>query len=175
MAENERPTGLAIINAIRAERDSNEAPDRSNLNDTLVKSALWKENTLKEIDQATQPIRTRDLCPEEAGARGTNHSVPCGENDDSAGHDERKHAAILQRRDDEIKRLHETIVELEAENAQLIAQHRDELDARQKEMLEFQAAYDQFQEQSDLLMNELDQENERLRLECKLNNKRSIL
>lgn len=175
MAENKRPTGLAIMNAIRAERESNSAPDRSNLNDTLVKSAIWKENTLDKIDQSTQPIRTRGAHTEEASALGTNQSVLCGENDDSAGQEERRQAATLRRRDDEIKRLHETIVELKAENDRLTAQHRDELDARKMELLDFQAAYDQFQQQSDQLMNELDEENGRLRLECKLNNKRSIL
>ena len=152
MAENERPSGLAIINAIRAEREANRASDRSNLNDTLVKSSLWKENTLQQVD-----------------------ATLTGENDDSASQAERRQAATLRRRDEEIERLQQTIVKLEAENARLTAEHQDELDSHRIELAEFQAAYDQFQQQSDQLMNELDEDNERLRLECKLNNKRSML
>ncbi len=152
MTENERPSGFTISNAIRAERESNSESDRSNLNDTLVKSSVWKENTLQKVDSSLT-----------------------GENDDSAGQKERRQAETLRRRDDEVKRLHQTIVELEAENATLTAQRQDELDSHRIELAEFQGAYDQFQQQSDLLMNELDQENERLRLECKTNNKRSML
>jgi DNA anti-recombination protein RmuC len=175
MAENKRPTGLAIMNAIRAERNSDRESDRSNLNDTLVKSALWKKNTLQEIDQSTQPIRTREVRPEGSSDSDAEQYVQSAENDDSAGQVERRQAETLRRRDDEIRRLHETIVELEAENDRLVAEHQEDLEAHKNEILEFQAAYDQFQEQSDQLMNELDEENGRLRLECKLNNKRSIL
>lgn len=81
----------------------------------------------------------------------------------------------LQKRSDEIEGLRQAIVRLETENASLIAEHQRELDARRVELLEFQKAYDQFEQQSDQLLNELDQQNERLRTESRRHNSRSLL
>lgn len=87
----------------------------------------------------------------------------------------RTQSATLQRRSEEIERLQQTIVKLKAENARLTAEHQNELDAQKVELLEFDEAYNQFQQQSDLLLNELDQENERLRVESRRQNRRSLL
>lgn len=87
----------------------------------------------------------------------------------------RKQSATLKRRSEEIERLQQTIVKLKAENARLTAEHQVELEAQKVELLELDDAYNQFQQQSDLLLNELDQQNELLRAECKLQNRRSIL
>jgi hypothetical protein len=76
----------------------------------------------------------------------------------------------LQDHVDEIERLQQRIAELEAENARLIAQRRNILEAQKIELLELQHAYDQFQQESDLLLTELDQENRRLRIEMPLIN-----
>ena len=152
MADNERPTGLAIINAIRAERQSRELTDRSNLQETLVKSALWKKNTLQQIANDPHVDDTNGADPEE-----------------------RRQADTLRRRDDEIDRLRQVVAHLEAENARLDAERQSEFDARKTEALDFQRAFDQFQQESDALINELDEENQRLRDACKLNNKRSLL
>jgi len=152
MAEHERPTGLAIINAIRAQRQSGSVPDRSDLQDTLVKSVQWKKNTLQQIA-----------------------NDPRADDNDSADRDERRQVDTLRRRDDEIDRLQQIVAHLEAENAKLDAMRQSEFDARKTEMLDFQQAFDQFQTESDLLLNELDEENQRLRTECKLNNSRSLL
>lgn len=152
MSDNERPTGLAIINAIRAQRELRGTSDRTNLNDTLVKSARWKENTL-----------------------GALASGPSGDNDDAANLEERRLSTTLRRSSEEIERLKKIIAKLKAENDRLAVQRQEELGAHETELSEFQAAYDQFQQQSDILINELDQENERLRLACKLNNRQSIL
>lgn len=154
MAENERPSGLAIINAIRAQQQSRGLTDRSDLEDTLVKSVLWKKNTLQQI--ANDP-------------RANDSDIVSNERE------ERRQADTLRRRDDEIDRLAQIVAHLESENSRLAAQHQDEVDARRTEMLEFQQAFDQFQTESDLLLNELDEENQRLRTECKLNNSRSLL
>lgn len=135
MAENERPSGIAIINAIRTQRQSGGATDRSNLGDTLVKSSQWKKNALQRIE-AKSAIQS----------------------------------PTLQDHVDEIERLQQRIAELEAENARLIAQRRNILEAQKIEMLEIQNAYDQFQQESDLLLTELDQENRRLRIEMPLIN-----
>lgn len=153
MADKEQLLGLAIIKGMRAHTQRDDATDLSKLNDTLVKSALWKKNTLQGIEDARIG----------------------GENDDAADPEERRQTATVRRRADEIELLQQTIAKLEAENATLAARHQEDLGAHRNELLEFQQAYDQFQQQSDSLLNELDQENERLRNECKVNNKRSLL
>ena len=63
----------------------------------------------------------------------------------------------------------------EAEIARLTAEFHVELNAKKGELLEIQEAYDQFEQQSDQILNELDQQNERLRIECKSHNSRSML
>ena len=153
MADKEQQSGLAMIKGMRMHPQADDATDLSKLNDTLVKSALWKRNTLQGIEDARIG----------------------GKNDDAADPEERRQAATLRRRADEIELLQQTITKLEDENATLTATHQEELGAHRNELLEFQHAYDQFQEQSDSLLNELDQENERLRDECKVNNNRSLL
>ena len=87
----------------------------------------------------------------------------------------RKQSATLQRRSEEIERLRQTIARLKAENAGLIAKHKHELDAKRAELLGFQEAYDQFEHQSDLLLIEIDQQNECLRVESRHQNRRSML
>ncbi len=76
---------------------------------------------------------------------------------------------------EEIERLRQTIVKLEAENAQLTAEYQDELDAQRVELLELQQAYDQFEQASDLVLNDLEQKYERLRDESRHHSKRSML
>lgn len=128
MADEERPSGIAIINAIRVQRQSNDVSDRSNLSDTLVKGKKWKESTLQKIEN-------------KAGVQ----------------------SLTLQDYVAEIERLRQTIARLESENVRLIEQRRNILAAQKIELLELQQAYDQFQQESDLLLTELDHENERLR------------
>ncbi len=175
MSEKERPSELAILKAIRDQRHPSGETDRSNLNATLVKSSIWKKNTLQKIAQSAKPITMRDVRSEGESALGTEGSSPLAENDESAKQEERRKSAILRRRSEEIDRLQRKIAKLDEENAKLTELHQNKLDAHRNELLEFQRAFEQFQQQSDLLLTELDQENERLRLECKLNNKRSML
>lgn len=118
------------------------------LSDILVKSPQWKKNTLQRIES----LRSGDM----AGARPA---------------DLRMH----ERRGEDIELLRQAISELEAENARLAAQHQHELEARKADLLQLQAAYDQFEQQSDVLLKELEQQNERLRDECKQQNRRSML
>jgi predicted nuclease with TOPRIM domain len=82
---------------------------------------------------------------------------------------------MLQEKHEEIKQLRQTIAKLEAENARLIAKHERELDARRAELLDLKEAYDQFEQESDLLMNELEQKYERLRSRSRYQNPRSML
>jgi hypothetical protein len=75
----------------------------------------------------------------------------------------REQAATLQKRSEEIERLQQTILQLRAENTSLAMHHQSELDGTRSQFFELQAAYDQFEHQSDQLLTELDQENARLR------------
>ncbi|MDH3577771.1 MAG: hypothetical protein OEO71_08135 [Gammaproteobacteria bacterium] len=175
MSEKERSSKFAMLKAISNQRHLSGEADRSNLNATLVKSSLWKKNTLQKIAQSAEPITTHDVRTEGEIALDTERSVPLGENDDSASQEERRKSAILRRRTEEIERLRREIAKLNEENARLTELHQNKLDAHRNELLEFQRAFDEFQQQSDLLLTELDQDNERLRLECKVNNKRSLL
>lgn len=136
MAEKERPSQFEMIDAIHAQRELG-VPDRSNLNDTLVKSALWKDNALRAIEDSS--------------------------------------SASPLKRSDEVERLRRVIAKLKTKYNDLAAKHREEVGAYKDQLAEFQAAYDQFQQQSDQLLNELDEDNQRLRNECKLNNPRSLL
>ena len=56
-----------------------------------------------------------------------------------------------------------SIAELRAENASLQERHTEEIYSQQARLLELQDAYDQFQQQSDQLLTELDRENALLR------------
>jgi len=84
-------------------------------------------------------------------------------------------AAALLQRSDEIEQLRQTIADLESRNAGLTAEHKKELNAQKREILELQKGYDQFEQQSDLLLNELDQKNERLRIATGRHNRWSVL
>jgi len=152
MADNERPSQSTLAAAIRAQRDMSSKIEQTDLSETLVKSMLWKEKTLFGIE-----------------------SDRSGDNDEAANPKDGEQSNAPRARGEAIERLQQSMLKLKAENARLAAQHQEDLGAHQAELLEFQAAYDQFQQQSDRLINELDQENERLRSECKLANKRSVL
>lgn len=76
-----------------------------------------------------------------------------------------KQSAMLKLRSAEIRRLQQSIEELEAVNAGLAMKHQQDLDQRGVELLELLAAYDQFQEQSDVLFSEFEQDNQQLRTE----------
>lgn len=75
----------------------------------------------------------------------------------------------------EVEQLRQAVEELEAENARLTMKFQGELEAQRDELQSIQEAYDQFEQQSDLLLSELDEQNERLRSESKYKNKRSLL
>lgn len=77
----------------------------------------------------------------------------------------REQETALQTRSDEIADLRQTIEELQAENSRLSDHHKSELEGREIQLFDLQGAYDQFQQQSDQLLNELEQENARLRID----------
>jgi len=82
-----------------------------------------------------------------------------------ARHQLREQSATLQRRSEEKEQLRRTIAKLEAEIENLTTEHRADRDARRVELLQFQKAYDQFEQQTDRVLDELHQQNEQLRVE----------
>lgn len=171
MAEKEHFLGTAISRAIQAERRSKVTTDRSSLCDTLVKSPQWKKNALQRIESA-QPGENDATAPREASVQQAFKRI----RETLARHLKalkdarrqlRKKTATLRRRNEENKQLRQTIVKLKAEIANLTTEQRAERDAQRVELLQLQKAYDQFEQQTDMVLNELDQQNERLRVESR--------
>jgi len=216
MAEEQRPPEPPIGKAIRSEQSSKGELDLSKLNSSLVKSSLWKANTLRRIENARAESKTGSgddvllslkrsllqvidqhrnaLVP---GATSTDcqpsekdRSEPVVADEDSsrgdvkmrneyagmrkalatqvkevikARHRLSEQEAALKERGDEIRRLRQTIAELQAENSDLSARHKDEVEGQETRLAELEQAYDQFQKQADQLLAELDEENARLR------------
>ena len=80
--------------------------------------------------------------------------------------------ATLQERNKEIKRLQKKVAGLQEENLKLSACHKDDLDGERIRIVELQQAYDQFQQQADQLLSELEEENIRLRFGRRRDNDR---
>lgn len=179
MAEKEQTPGFTISSAIRAERQSRVSTDRSSLSHTLVKSPLWKKNTLQRTESGgfcdNDVATIRNVDPRQESKSLRKELALHVEVAESARRRLRQQAATLRKRSDEIERLRQTIANLESKNANLTAEYQSERDAHKVEMLELQKAYDQFEQLSDQLLNELDQKNERLRIETSHHNGRSVL
>lgn len=75
----------------------------------------------------------------------------------------------------EVERLRTTVAELESENARVAKELQSELEELRAELIDSQQAYDQFEQQSDKIIGELDEQNERLRVACKTQNRQSLL
>ncbi len=67
-------------------------------------------------------------------------------------------------RQDELQRLRERVLALEAENLQLATRYEDEVNARKTELRDLRKAFVQFQHESDQLLSELDNQKELLRI-----------
>jgi chromosome segregation ATPase len=180
MAEKEKSSGSAITRAIEAARRSKVTADRSSssLRDTLIKSPQWKKNTLQRIE-STQSDENADTAPREARVRRAfkrlrerlaRHLKELND----ARRQLREQSATLQRRSEEKEQLRRTIAKLEAEIENLTTEHRADRDARRVELLQFQKAYDQFEQQTDRVLDELHQQNELLRVESGQRFRRSM-
>ncbi|MDJ0700855.1 MAG: hypothetical protein QNJ07_13455 [Woeseiaceae bacterium] len=133
-------------------------PQRSRLEETLVKSSIWKRKTLRDIEY--------------------NRALAASESDDEGMQTARlifRLSAQLDERNDEIERLRLAVSKLETEKSRLSLEHRQELESQQAELERLQGAYDQFEKESDSLLSELGQQNERLLHECRNQNPRSLL
>jgi hypothetical protein len=113
-------------------------PDRSRLEETLVKSSMWKKQTLRDIEY------TRTLAANESNDRDTQTARLIF-----------RLSAQLDERNDEIERLQRTVSKLETEKAGLRSAHRRELELQRSELEQLQDAYNQFEKESDSLLADL--------------------
>ncbi len=179
MSEKERSTGNDSHGRARGERLPAGTKDLARLGATLVKSPQWTKNTL----QGMEAMRSAVL--RSGGTQGADARVETAAMSEALARraEEMKAATrrlqqqsrTLQRRGQEIDRLRQAILELENEKAELAEAHRAELDAKQLELSDLQAAYDQFEQQADVLLDELSDKNERLKAACKNQNRLSVL
>lgn len=133
-------------------------PDRSRLEETLVKSAIWKKRTLRKIEDDRLLSATESYDSDTRTARLLTRL-----------------SAQLDERNDEVERLRRAVTKLENEKSHLDRAHERELKLRLAELENMQDAYDQFEKESDHLLSELGRQNERLLDECRHQNARSLL
>jgi SMC interacting uncharacterized protein involved in chromosome segregation len=133
-------------------------PDRSRLEETLVKSSIWKQKTLRDIEYS------RELAASETKDRDTQRLRMI-----------QRLSAQLDERNDEIERLRKNLSQLKNEKSKLGIAHKRQVALSQAELKRLQDAYDQFEKESDSLLSELTQQNERLLEECRHQNVRSLL
>jgi hypothetical protein len=135
--------------------------DQSRLEKVLTKGSLWKKQTLRNVE-GRQELK-RNEAP--------NHD-----------HDTDKMArmfirlsAQLDQRNYEIEKLRLSISSLENQKSQFDKLRQRELELHRAELERLQNAYDQFEKESDSLISELGEQNERLLNECRDQNGRSLL
>jgi uncharacterized protein YPO0396 len=133
-------------------------PDRSRLEEVLVKSPMWKKQTLRDIEY------TRALVANESSDQDTQTQRLFF-----------RLSAQLDERNDEIERLRQAVSKLQDEKSELDCAHRRELELQRAELEQLQEAYDQFEKESDSLISELSKQNQRLLDECRHRNVRSLL
>ena len=135
-----------------------QVPDRSRIEETLVKSSIWKKQTMRDIEYS------RALAASESKDRDTQRLRLI-----------QRLSAQLDERNDEIERLRKTLSKLKNEKSKLGIAHKRQVAMSQAELKRLQDAYDQFEKESDSLLSELTQQNERLLAECRHQNPRSLL
>jgi chromosome segregation ATPase len=133
-------------------------PDRSRIEETLVKSSIWKKQTMRDIEY------NRALAANETNDRDSQRLRLI-----------QRLSAQLDERNDEIERLRKTLSKLKNEKSKLGLAHKRQVALSQAELKRLQDAYDQFEKESDSLLSELTQQNERLLEECRHQNVRSLL
>ncbi len=158
MATPDLPQELSSVPSDSQNASDAQIPNRSRLEETLVKSSIWKKQTLRDIEY------NRALAAQEADDRNSQASRLFF-----------RLASQLDERNDEIERLRLAVSKLEREKSQLSRAHQQELELQQAALERLHDAYDQFEKESDNLLAELDQQNERLRDECRNQNARSLL
>lgn len=133
-------------------------PSRSRIEETLVKSSIWKQKTLRDIEYNRELAASETSDPNSQSARLI-HRL----------------SVQLDERNDEIERLHESVSKLKKQRSQLGKAYKQQVASGRAELQRLQDAYDQFEKESDILLAELAQQNERLLDECRHQNARSLL
>ena len=157
MATPDRPQSRSPGHSDNNSAANAQLPDRSRLEETLVKSRIWKKQTLRDIEL------TRALAASESSDRDTQTDRMVF-----------RLSAQLDERNDEIERLRRAVSKLEDEKSQLDCVRQRELELHRTELKELQDAYDQFEKESDSLLSELSQQNERLLDKFRRRNVRSL-
>ena len=158
MANRDLPQGHSAGHGDDGNASNAQSPDRTRLEKILTKSPLWKKQTLRNIESQANPVAS------DAGDRESKTvKLVC------------RLSAQLEERNEEIQRLRLAVSKLENEKTRLNNAHRREVEMHQAELDRLQDAYDQFEKESDSLLNELGKQNERLLHECRYHNMRSLL
>ncbi len=126
---------------------------KSRLEKVLGKGSLWKKKALSSITRTEERERETD----KLAYRLARLSIQ------------------LDERDDEIERLRQTISKLQIEKSNQDRAYQQEVELQRAELERLQVAYDQFEKESDGLLAELGEQNERLLSECRSRNSRSLL
>lgn len=132
---------------------SMQTSSKSRLEKVLGKGSLWKKKALQNITRTEE----RERETEKLAYRLARLSIQ------------------LDERDDEIERLRQTISKLQIEKSNQDRAYQQEVELQRAELERLQVAYDQFEKESDGLLAELGEQNERLRTECRSRNSRSLL
>lgn len=146
--------------------------NQSLLERSLVKSALWKKRTFASIESA----RSGGLLDAEPAEIEQEQQT---ESDDQrqirkllalhvaemkvARRESHKQLAALFVREQKLDRLRQKVRRLEADQRRVQKVHQHEMETKHAEYMDLHDAYAQFQKQSDLLLDELDRENSRLK------------
>ena len=126
---------------------------KSRLEKVLGKGSLWKKKALRNITRTEE----RESETDKLAYRLARLSIQ------------------LDQRDDEIERLRKTISKLQIEKSNQDRAYQQEVEVQRAELERLQVAYDQFEKESDGLLAELGEQNERLLAECRYQNSRSLL
>ena len=157
MATPDLPEGHSPDHSDEGNGSDKQTPDRSRLERILTKSVLWKKQTLRNIEAKRSMAETDSSDVDDTTARLL-HRL----------------SAQLEERNDEIRRLQQAVSKLENEKSKLDRAQRRQVARHRKELERMQVAYDQFERESDMLLTELGQKNERLRNECRFQSLRPL-
>ena len=146
MATPNLPQGFAPDHVDDSNTSSSRISERSRLEETIVKSSIWKKQTLRDMELK------RALAANESNDRDTETARLIF-----------RLSAQLDERNEEIERMRQAVSKLENEKSDLGREHRRALELHRGELGHMQDAYDQFEKESDDMISELSQQNESLR------------
>ncbi len=153
MDNPEPPRALSPSRGEDGDATTAQVSSKSRLEKVLGKGSLWKKKALRNITRTEE----REHETDQFAYRLARLSIQ------------------LDERDDEIERLRQTISKLQIEKSNQDRAYQQEVELQRAELERLQVAYDQFEKESDGLLAELGEQNERLLAECRYQNSRSLL